>query len=198
MGDYERKLHKLGVMIYHIKGDLKPEDITRWQEDVEAFIKENAKRGACGILIDAHKVDSFSVGALDAILALLAEPEDVITDVRTRFALMGIKRHTQRFLRSSMPLVPLKHVRARFFHETARDEALAWLSAMVESAEDLPKTVKEDPSEEKPKGERKKEEKDGGKDVGPKKPDKAKAEGEDREEASPKEKRTSLKDKIKS
>jgi hypothetical protein len=198
MGDYERKLHKPGVVVYHIKGDLTPEDVTRWCEDVEAFVKENAKRGACGILIDAHKVDGFSVSALDSILALLSEPEDVIADVRTRFALMGVKRHTQRFLRSAMPIVPLKHVRARFFHETARDEALAWLSAMVESAEDLPKTTGALPSDEKPKGKDEKEvkeEKAGAAEA--KKEDEAKTESKTAEEPTPEEKRASLKARIK-
>jgi len=196
MGDYERKLHKPGVVIYHIAGELKPEDVTRWREDVETFIKENAKRGACGILIDAHKVDGVSTAALDGVLALLAEPEEVILDVRTRFALMGIKRHTQRFLQSAMPIVPLKHVRARFFHETARDEALAWLSAMVESAEDLPKPTEVAPSEKKSKEEDEKpadkKEAEAKKDD-----DKKKPEAEEEKEATPDEKRASLKARIK-
>jgi hypothetical protein len=42
-----------------------------------------------------------------------------------------------------MPLEPVKHIRARFFHEVAEKEALAWLSAMVDSAEDLPVTKRE-------------------------------------------------------
>jgi hypothetical protein len=196
MGNYERKQHKPGVVIYHVKGNLEPEDITRWREDIEAFVKENAKRGACGILIDANKVDSFSVSALDGILALLAEPEDVIADVRTRFALMGIKRHTQRFLRSAMPIVPLKHVRARFFHETARDEALAWLSAMVESAEDLPKPSVVGSPDEKPKEDKKRDKVVKVAEVP--KADEEKTEEETKKEATPEEKRASLKAKIKS
>jgi hypothetical protein len=203
MGDYERKLHKPGVVIYHITGELEPDDVTRWREDVEAFVKENAKRGACGILIDAHKVDGFSVSALDSILALLAEPEDVVADVRTRFALMGVKRHTQRFLHSAMPIVPLKHVRARFFHETARIEALAWLSAMVESAEDLPKVAETLPSDEKPKIKDKEEDKakaekqEKASDAKDKKDDEGQDGSKTEEEPTPEEKRASLKARIK-
>jgi hypothetical protein len=90
------------------------------------------------MLIDISEVEAFNSDALDVLLELLSDPEEVIRETRMRFALIGVKPFAQRFLREVMPLEPVKHIRARFFHEVAEKEALAWLSAMVDSAGDLP------------------------------------------------------------
>jgi flagellar biosynthesis GTPase FlhF len=158
MSNYESKLHKPGVKIYRAKGDLVADDVEKWREELIAFIKENNERGACGILLDTLEVESFSAEALDTLMELLSEPEDVIDNIRMRFALIGVRPFTQRFLREAMSQITLKHIRARFFHEVAEDEALAWLGAMVSSADELPDTrdVKEEKEKEKEKEEGKK------------------------------------------
>lgn len=161
MSNYESKLHKPGVKIYRAKGDLVADDVEKWREELVAFIKENTERGACGILLDTLEVESFSAEALDTLMELLSEPEDVIDNIRMRFALIGVKPFTQRFLREAMSQVTLKHIRARFFHEVAEDEAVAWLGAMVSSADELPdakdvKVEKEEKKAEEKKAEKKK------------------------------------------
>ncbi len=147
MGDLEKELHKPGIMILRAKGKLDQDDLEKWREELEAFIKENEERGACGALIDVCELEGLTTDAIDALMEILAEPDDFIDTIRMRFALIGIKPFTKRFLREAMPLEPIKHVRARFFHEVAEDEALAWLQAMVDSAKDMPEG-KEDEEEE--------------------------------------------------
>jgi hypothetical protein len=156
MSSVEHKLHNPGVKIYRIKGEVTADDVEKWREELETFVKENGKRGACGILLDLIAVDAFSAEAIDALLELLSEPEDVIEGLRMRFALIGVKPFTQRFLREVMPLDPVKHIRARFFHEVAEEEALAWLQAMVSSADGEAAEEEEEEKEEKAKkGEKK-------------------------------------------
>jgi hypothetical protein len=140
MGNYESTSPKPGVRVYRIKGDLTPEDVEKWRENLVVFVKDNRERGACGVLLDIVDLETISTEAVDAVMELLSDPEDIIGDVRTRFALIGVKPFTQRFLRAAMPLAPISHLRARFFYEAAEDEAVAWLTAMVESADDLPST----------------------------------------------------------
>ncbi len=160
MSSVEHKLHNPGVKIYRIKGEVTADDVEKLREELETFVKENGKRGACGILLDLIAVDAFSAEAIDALLELLSEPDDVIEGLRMRFALIGVKPFTQRFLREVMPLDPVKHIRARFFHEVAEEEALAWLQAMVSSA-DGETVVEEEEKEKETKGEKgKKGEKD--------------------------------------
>jgi hypothetical protein len=136
MENIESKLHSPGVIIYRAKGNLTAENIEEWREALEKFVKENDKRGACGALIDVCEIEGLSAEALDTLMELLGDPEEAIRDIKMRFALIGIKPFTQRFLRESMPLEEIKHIRARFFHEVAEDEALAWLQAMVTTAEE--------------------------------------------------------------
>jgi hypothetical protein len=157
-GGFSSESHKPGILICRTKGRLSEQDLEKWREELEAFVKDNASRGACGMLIDISEAEALNVDALDVLLELLADPEEVIRETtRMRFALIGVKPFAQRFLREAMPLEPVKHIRARFFHEVAEKEALAWLSAMVESADDLPDTA--DSSKETPeaKTEKKKE-----------------------------------------
>ena len=138
-GGFTSESHKPGIRICRTKGSLSEQDLEKWREELEAFVKDNASRGACGMLIDISEAEALNVDALDVLLELLADPEEVIRETtRMRFALIGVKPFAQRFLREVMPLEPVKHIRARFFHEVAEKEALAWLSAMVESADDLP------------------------------------------------------------
>jgi anti-anti-sigma regulatory factor len=139
-GGYTSESHKPGVKIFRTKGRLSEENLEKWREEIEAFVEENEERGACGMLIDISQVEALNVDALDVLLELLSDPEEVIRETRTRFALIGVKPFAQRFLREAMPLEPVKHIRARFFHEVAEKEALAWLTAMVDSADDLPET----------------------------------------------------------
>jgi hypothetical protein len=138
MANLESSLHGPGVKIYRAKGDLTADDLEMWRDDLVNFIKQHRDKGVCGMLIDTCHVDSVSVDSLDTLLELLADPEEVIRDVRMRFALIGVKPFTQRFLRETMPVEEVKHIRARFFHEVSEKEALAWLQAMVSSADDLP------------------------------------------------------------
>jgi hypothetical protein len=157
-GGFSSESHKPGIRICRTKGRLSEQDLEKWREELEAFVKDNASRGACGMLIDISEAEALNVDALDVLLELLADPEEVIRETtRMRFALIGVKPFAQRFLREVMPLEPVKHIRARFFHEVAEKEALAWLSAMVESADDLPDPA--DSSKETPeaKTEKKKE-----------------------------------------
>ena len=154
MGSYESKLHKPGVTIFRAEGDLSSDDLEKCREELESFIKKNTERGACGVLIDACEVKGFSVDAIDTLMELLSDPEEIINEVRMRFALIGVRPFTQRFLREAMPLTPIKHVRARFFHELAENEALAWLQAMVSSVRDLPEVGKEEVKEDKKKDEK--------------------------------------------
>lgn len=147
MGNLENKLHSPGVMIYRAKGDLTSDDLEKWRDELGNFIKEHGKLGACGVLVDVCEVEGFSSEALDTLLELLSDPEETIRDVRMRFALIGVKPFTQRFLRETMPVEEVKHIRARFFHEVAEDEALAWLQAMVSSAEGLPEVTQAAPTE---------------------------------------------------
>lgn len=136
MENFESKLHKPGVIIYRVKGSLSTDDIEKWREELLKFIKENDKRGACGVLIDVCEVEGFSAEGLDALMELLGDPSEIIRNMQMRFALIGVKPFTQRFMRETMPVEEIKHIRARFFHEVAEDEALAWLQAMVSTAEE--------------------------------------------------------------
>ncbi len=138
MGKLESKLHSPGVMIYRAQGDLTSEDLEHWRDELKKFITENEGKGACGVLIDTCELEGFNVEAIDTLFELLADPEETIKDIRMRFALIGVKPFTQRFLREAMPLEEIKHIRARFFHEVSEDEALAWLQAMVSSADGRP------------------------------------------------------------
>jgi hypothetical protein len=149
MGDLEKEIHKQGIMILRAKGELDQDDLEKWREELEEFIKENDERGACGVLVDVCELDGLSTDAIDTLMELLSEPDDFINTIRMRFALIGIKPFTKRFLREAMPLEPIKHVRARFFHEVAEEEALAWLQAMVDSAEELPEGKEEDKAADK-------------------------------------------------
>ena len=152
MENFESKLHSPGVMIYRAKGNLTTENVEEWREELRKFVKENDKRGACGLLIDVCELESLSPEALDALMELLGDPEEIIRGVRMRFALIGVKPFTQRFLRETMPIEEIKHIRARFFHEVAEDEALAWLQAMVSTAEEEAKKAEPPKKEpEKPK-----------------------------------------------
>ena len=135
MGSFESKQHAPGVMIVRVKGNVRADDLEEWRDDLEKFVRENKEVGACGMLIDTCQVDSFSADTIDALFELLTDPEEVIRDVKVRFAFIGIKPFTQRFFRETMPLDELKHIRARFFHEVAETEALAWLTAMVGSTD---------------------------------------------------------------
>jgi anti-anti-sigma regulatory factor len=132
--------HKPGIRIYRVKGRLSEENLEKWREELEAFVRENTSRGACGMLLDISDVEALNIDALDVLMEILSDPEEIIRETRMRFALIGVKPFAQRFLREAMPLEPVKHIRARFFHEVAEKEALAWLSAMVDSAKDLPET----------------------------------------------------------
>ncbi|MBN1428242.1 MAG: hypothetical protein JXB07_07645 [Anaerolineae bacterium] len=136
MENFESKLHSPGVIVYRAKGSLTTENVEEWREELRKFVQENDKRGACGALIDVCELENLSPEALDALMELLGDPEEIIRDVRMRFALIGIKPFTQRFLRETMPIEEIKHIRARFFHEVAENEALAWLQAMVSTAEE--------------------------------------------------------------
>jgi hypothetical protein len=147
---YTSEAHKPGVQICRTKGRLSEADLEKWREELEAFIQDNASRGACGMLIDISEVETFNIDALDVLLELLSDPEEIIRETRMRFALIGVKPFAQRFLREAMPLEPVKHIRARFFHEVAEKEALAWLSAMVDSAEDLPEAKSETKDQAEP------------------------------------------------
>lgn len=138
MGSIVQKQHADGVVAVRAEGTLLAEDIVKWRAELEKFVKTSEKIGACGVLIDISDVEELSIEAIDAILEFLADPEEIISSLRTRFALIGVKPFTQRFLREAMPLEDVKHIRARFFHEVAEDEALAWLQALVDSATDLP------------------------------------------------------------
>jgi len=171
METFETKLHKPGVIIYRAKGNLGTDDVEKWREELLKFIKENDKRGACGVLVDVCEVESFSAEGLDALMELLGDPGEIIRNMQMRFALIGVKPFTQRFMRETMPVEEIKHIRARFFHEVAEDEALAWLQAMVstadEQAETKPveagkkadtETKKEEPSKEEDKKEEAKKE----------------------------------------
>ncbi|MBN1313051.1 MAG: STAS domain-containing protein [Anaerolineae bacterium] len=149
MENFESKLHSPGVMIYRAKGNLSTENVEEWRDELSKFVKENDKRGACGVLIDVCDLENLSPEALDILMELLGDPEETIRDVRMRFALIGVKPFTQRFLRETMPIEELKHIRARFFHEVAEDEALAWLQAMVSTAEEESKKAEPDKKEAK-------------------------------------------------
>jgi anti-anti-sigma regulatory factor len=149
MENFESKLHNPGVIIYRAKGSLTTDNVEEWREELSKFIKENSQRGACGVLIDVCDLESISPEALDALMELLGDPEETIRNVRMRFALIGVKPFTQRFLRETMPIEEIRHIRARFFHEVAEEEALAWLQAMVSTAEEEAK--KAAPNKEEPK-----------------------------------------------
>lgn len=135
MGSFESKQHSPGVMIVRVKGNIGADDLEEWRDDLEKFVRENKDIGACGMLIDTCQVDSFSPDTIDALFELLTDPEEVIRDVKVRFAFIGVKPFTQRFFRETMPLDEIRHIRARFFHEVAEAEALAWLTAMVSSTD---------------------------------------------------------------
>jgi hypothetical protein len=150
MENPESKLHSPGVMIYRAKGNLTMDNVEEWREELLKFVKENGKRGACGVLIDVCDVEGLSAEALDTLMELLSDPEEIIRDIRMRFALIGIKPFTQRFLRETMPLEEIKHIRARFFHEVAEDEALAWLQAMVSSAEEQAEPAQAEDAKKEP------------------------------------------------
>ncbi|NDJ53262.1 MAG: STAS/SEC14 domain-containing protein, partial [Chloroflexi bacterium] len=138
MGSYENQQPKPGILVSHIKGDISDDDVEKWRADLEKFIEACKANKAGGILMNLSGVQSISLRALDAIMELLAAPDEVIEETRIRFALIGVGAFTKRFMRDAMPLAPIKHIRARFFHETAEAEALAWLQAMIDSADDLP------------------------------------------------------------
>mgnify|MGYP005853797637 CR=1 FL=1 len=150
MANYESKLEKPGVVVYRIKGELDLDNVEAWRKHLVDFIKDNRERGACGILLDVCGVETISTDGIDAIMELLSDPEEIIGSTRTRFALIGVRPFAQRFLRSVMPLTPISHIRARFFHEVAEGEAVAWLSAMVDSADDLPAAQPKPAAIEKP------------------------------------------------
>ncbi len=141
MGNYENKLHNPGVLTCHAKGNFSADELEKWREDIQEFIKGNTERGACGILLDLCEVEGFSTDAIDTLMEILADPEELGKDLRIRFALIGIRPFTQRFLREAMSNTDLKLIRARFFHEVAKKEALAWLQAMIDSAKELPEPV---------------------------------------------------------
>lgn len=126
-----------GIMICRAKGEVDAEDFETWREHLLALVKSN-KDSACGVLVDLRDLDNVTADALDAILEFLFDPQETLRDVRIRFALIGLKPFTQRFFRETLPIEQIKHLRARFFHEVAEGEALAWLQAMVDSAKDLP------------------------------------------------------------
>ena len=138
MGTIKQKEHTTGIVIIRAEGTLTGDNIDVWRGELEDFVEANEKRGACAALVDVTDVEEISIDALDAILEFLADPEEVVSGIRMRFALIGVRPFTQRFLREAMPLEETKHIRARFFHEVSEDEALAWLQAMVSSATDLP------------------------------------------------------------
>jgi hypothetical protein len=152
MTNLDQKLHAPGIMIFRAKGDLSDDDVEVWRDSLLKFIKENEKKGACGILVDMCEVENISIDAIDTMMELLSDPEDAIGDIRMRFALIGVKPFTQRFLREALPLDEVKYIRARFFHEVSESEALAWLQAMVNSAEDLPDTKAKAAPQDTPKG----------------------------------------------
>jgi hypothetical protein len=139
MGQIDTKPADPGTVIYRLKGKLSLEDLEKWRKELENHMKAHKEKGACGALIDVADVESFDMDALDNLIEVLAEPDDFFGGgIRVRFALIGVKAYTKRFLRDALPLEPIKAVQARFFHETSEDEALAWMRSMVESADDLP------------------------------------------------------------
>ncbi len=144
MADIESKLHGAGIVIYRIKGDLKADDVETWRNRLSSFIKDHEKIGVCGVLVDVGELESLSIEATDSVIELLSDPEEAIKDVKMRFAFVGVRPFTQRFLHAVMPLEEVKHVRARFFHEVSEAEALAWLQAMVSSAADVALQKKEE------------------------------------------------------
>lgn len=153
MGSIESQNHTPGIRIYRGKGQLTSDEFEKWRKELDDFIKENEKRGGCGILIDVLEVSAFSTEAVDAVMELLSEPDDVLKGPRIRLALIGVKPFTQRFLKESLAEAELDQVRARFFHEVAEKEALAWLQAMIKSIDTKPEEEEADKKEEKPEAE---------------------------------------------
>jgi anti-anti-sigma regulatory factor len=187
MEKFDITLHKPGVVIYRAKGNLSTDDVEKWREELLKFVKENDKRGACGVLIDVCEVESFSAEGLDALMELLADPEEIIRNMHMRFALIGVKPYTQRFLRETMPIEEIKHIRGRFFHEVAEDEALAWLQAMVTTAEEQVETKVAEPVEPKKEEAKKPPEPPQSKDV-EKKPDEKEPEKREPDKKEPEKK----------
>lgn len=132
------KSHKPEVRIYRFKGACSDKDIAEWRRDFETLVEENKKAGAVGALIDVGDIDSVSVDALDSLIEILVDPEEIVGGIKARFAFIGIKPFARRFLNEVMPLEPLKQIRARSFHEVAEEEALAWLQAMIDSTDAQP------------------------------------------------------------
>jgi hypothetical protein len=147
MGSFESTAPKPGVIVHRLQGVFSGDDLNTWREALLSFFKDNHKQGACGVLIDARKVEGISTEALNTLCEILAEPPDEIQAVRSRFAFIGVGRYTERFMRAAMPITKISHLRGRFFHETSEEEAVAWLSAMVESADDLPEVRPVTPAE---------------------------------------------------
>jgi len=142
MGTIESKQNKPEIMTFTVSGTLSEEDTEGWRAGLEKFTGGLREKGAVGILLDVTGLEGFSIDAVELLIEVLSDPEEIFPDNRrVRLALIGIRPYTQRFLRAVMPLEPLKHVRARYFDEIAEDEALAWLQALVDSADDLPETV---------------------------------------------------------
>lgn len=140
MANLEQKLHAPGIMTFRAKGQLSDTDVESWREELVKFVKDSEKTGACGVLIDMCDVDGIAIDAIDTLMELIADPEEALGTIRMRFALIGVKPFTQRFLREALPLEEVKYIRARFFHEVSESEALAWLKSMVSSADALPET----------------------------------------------------------
>ena len=141
-----RRLHDQ-LLLVTIAGDITVAHIETWRAELRAFLHSQGAEGACGLLVEIGDADSLTFEALDNALDLLAEPDALLGDIRMRIALIGVRGFTQRFLREAMPITPLKNVRARFFHEVARDEARAWVESLPDAPLDtgLPsKTPSED------------------------------------------------------
>lgn len=136
MGEFESKLHNPGVKIYRVKGKISDDDVEKWRDELTAFVKSNKERGACGVLVDVIELDSLSIDGIDSLMEILSDPEELMKDIKMRFALIGVKPFTQRFLRETMTQIDAKHIRAKFFHEVSEGEAIAWLQAMVSTAEE--------------------------------------------------------------
>jgi hypothetical protein len=147
MGSFESTTPKPGVIVHRLQGVFSGDDLDTWRQALLSFFKDNHKQGACGVLIDARKMEGISTEAFNTLCEMLAEPPDEIQAVRSRFAFIGVRRYTERFMRAAMPITKISHLRGRFFHETSEEEAVAWLSAMVESADDLPEVRPAKPAE---------------------------------------------------
>ncbi|NDJ36778.1 MAG: hypothetical protein GYB64_19160 [Chloroflexi bacterium] len=118
--------HQPGVFAFRAEGILSERAVHAWRDALKAAA---AGRQACGFLLDVTEVTGLSTQALDAALATLAEIQTLVGQARTRFALIGFRPYTLRFMQDVLPAYD--RIRAKPFSQEAEAEALAWLAAMV-------------------------------------------------------------------